>query len=53
MMGDWKQAPEPTDIIWENLDFNNKRLYKREFIAYSAVLIVLFCGFTFNYLTRL
>lgn len=39
------EAPEPTNVIWENRDFNKATRYTRLILVISAVLIVLFITF--------
>lgn len=45
--GYFKQAPEPTDIIWENRHYTTFDLYKRAFISYGIIVIILLLSFYF------
>lgn len=39
------EAPEPTNVIWENRDFNKAIRYTRLILVITAVLVVLFITF--------
>lgn len=45
----FKQASEPTDIIWENRHFTNWQIYMREAVGYGLVFILLIASFYFIY----
>lgn len=36
-----QQAPEPSDLYWENLDFNRKQQYCRKFLILIVTILVL------------
>jgi hypothetical protein len=41
----FKQASEPSDIIWENRAFTNRQILLRSLAAYSSILIFLVLSF--------
>jgi len=45
----FKQASEPTDIIWENRHFSSADYFFRQMIAYIVIGLLLFGSFAFIY----
>ena len=45
----FKQASEPTDIIWENRHFTNWDYIKRQALAYVVIAFLLFGSFVLVY----
>ena len=47
----FKEASEPTDIIWENRHFTKGDYFKRQAIAYIIMAALLFGSFVLVFLT--
>lgn len=45
----FKQASEPTDIIWENRHFTKYQTWMREIFGYGLVFVMLIASFYFIY----
>ena len=41
----FKRASEPTDIIWENRSFTTTDYFFRQLLAYTIIMVLLFCSF--------
>ena len=41
----FRDASEPTDIIWENRHFSRQEYFKRQLIAFVVIGIILFLSF--------
>ena len=46
---EFKQASEPTDIIWENRIYTKTDYFFRELVAFTIIGILLFGSFAFIY----
>lgn len=48
-----KTAPDPTEIIWENLEVSNREIWWRYLIVFFIVFVVLFLGAAAIYILRI
>ena len=45
-----KQAPEPSELYWENLDFPGKRFIRREVVMLITMILLILCLVALVYL---
>ena len=45
-------SPDPSDIIWENLEVSTKEFYFRRIIVMLIILFILLAGFVVIYIIR-
>ena len=50
---EFEEAPEPTDIIWENRRFTRLDYFKRELMAFILVAILIGISFWIMYVISL
>lgn len=47
-----EQAPEPSDIIWENRQYSNQQRTTRSQIAFAIIVVILAITFAFIYVAQ-